>query len=98
MHAAGGEVVEVVVREKDPANQHGDHPAHIQSLRDDIAQNAEQVGDGNLGDFAVDQEPEISEEQRAGESWVGKDRPQAAPMPSEAETVSRNFQVIYQAI
>ncbi len=98
VHASGGEVVEVVVRQEDAADQHSDHSTHVQGLGDDVAEDAEEVGDGHLGDLVVDQEPEVAEQHRADQSCIADRVPQAAPIPREAETVSRNFHVISQAI
>lgn len=98
MHPARSQIIEIIVSQKHTAYQHSDHPTHIQSLRDHVAQNPEKKGYRYLGDLVVNQKAEIAEQHWADYSWIGDGLPQAAPIPSDADTVSRNFQVISHAI
>lgn len=64
VHAAGGQVVVVVVGQQDAADQHRDHPAHVQRLGDDVAQDPEEVGDHHLRHLVLYQEPQVLEQER----------------------------------
>ena len=98
VHASGGEIVEVVVGQDHAADQDGDDAAHVKGFGDDVAEDAKEVGDDYLCDFVVDEEAAGSEEEGAEESWMRDGVPQAAPIPREEKTVSRNFQSISRAI
>lgn len=39
--------------EGNAADQHRDHPAHVQQLSYDVAQYSEEIGDHNLSDLTV---------------------------------------------
>ena len=62
MHTPHRQIVVVVMRQRDPAYQHSDHPAHIAKLSEDVAEYAKNVGKRDLRDLALDQEAAVLEE------------------------------------
>lgn len=65
MHASHCEVVEVVVGHDNSADKNSDHTTYIEVLSCHVAEDTEEIGDDDLYDLALDQEPEFTKEERA---------------------------------
>ena len=61
MHASWCEVVVVIVGQKNSADENGNDAAHIESLRDNIAENAEEICQNYLCNFVMNKKTKVFE-------------------------------------
>lgn len=68
MHASNCEIVVVVVSQHYPTDHDCDDPTHLEELSHDVAEDAEDVGEGHLCNLVVDQVPAVLEDVGAEQS------------------------------